>query len=275
MKVNVISDLHLEFGELVLPGGDVLILSGDVLEAKNLKAQDFSPEVVALNERMGIKDSRYVKFFTEECIKYRHVIYVMGNHEHYHFKFNKTYEHLKANLPANVHLLEKESVELDGVVFVGATLWTDCNNGDPMTMMTLQHGMNDYKTVTNHYKAQGLYYKLTPKVTYEDHIRAKSYISATAKAAGDKPVVVVTHHAPSRQSTHPMYAEDFHLNGGYSSNLDEFILDHPNIQVWTHGHTHHTFDYMVGNTRILCNPRGYKKYEQRAEEFDPTVGFDI
>ena len=275
MRVNVISDLHLEFGELVLPGGDVLILSGDILEAKNLKVQDFTPEVLELNKRMNIKDSRYVQFFTEECAKYKHVIYVMGNHEHYHFKFNKTREHLKANLPANVHLLEKESVELDGVVFIGATLWTDCNNGDPMTMMTLQHGMNDYKTVTNHYKAKGLYYKLTPKVTYEDHIRAKSYISETTKAAGDKPVVVVTHHAPSRQSTHPMYASEIHLNGGYSSNLDEFVLDHPNIKVWTHGHTHHTFDYMIGDTRILCNPRGYNKYEQRAIDFDPTIGFDI
>lgn len=275
MKVNVISDLHLEFEELTLPGGDVLILSGDVLEAKHLKAQDFAPEVIALNERMGIKDSRYVKFFTEECAKYRHVIYVMGNHEHYHFKFNKTYDHLKANLPTNVHLLEKESVEIDNVVFIGATLWTDCNNGDPMTMMTLQHGMNDYKTVTNHYKAKGLYYKLTPKVTYEDHIRAKEYISEAAKAAGDKPVVVVTHHSPSRKSTKPQYEDDFHLNGGYSSNLEEFIMDHPNIKVWTHGHTHHTFDYMIGTTRILCNPRGYAKYEKRAEDFDPTVGFDI
>lgn len=275
MKVNVISDLHLEFEELTLPGGDVLILSGDVLEAKHLKAQDFSPEVIALNESMGIKDSRFVKFFYEECAKYRHVIYVMGNHEHYHFKFNKTYDHLKANLPSNVHLLEKESVEIDNVVFIGATLWTDCNNGDPMTMMTLQHGMNDYKTVTNHYKAQGLYYKLTPKVTYEDHIRAKEYIGSTAKAAGDKPVVVVTHHSPSRKSTKPQYEDDFHLNGGYSSNLDEFIMDHPNIKVWTHGHTHHTFDYMIGTTRILCNPRGYAKYEKRAEDFDPTVGFEI
>lgn len=258
MRVNVISDLHLEFGELVLPGGDVLVLSGDVLEAKRLN-----------------DETHYAKFFKEECAKYHHVVYVMGNHEHYHFKFNKTYERLKEKLPNNVHLLEKESVELDGVLFVGATLWTDCNNGDPITMNTLQYGMNDYKTVTNHYKAQGLYYKLTPKVTYEDHIQAKQYISATVKAAGDKPVVVVTHHAPSRQSTHPMYADDFHLNGGYSSNLDEFVLDHPNIQVWTHGHTHHVFDYMIGNTRILCNPRGYAKYEKRAEEFDPTIGFDI
>jgi predicted phosphodiesterase len=275
MRVNVISDLHLEFGDLTLPGGDVLILSGDVVEAKHLKLADYTPEIIALGERTGMKHHRYMRFFYEECAKYREVIYVMGNHEHYHYKFNKTYGHLKENLPANIHLLEKESVEIDGVVFIGATLWTDCNNGDPLTMMTLQHGMNDYKTVTNHYKATDLYYKLTPKVTYEDHIRAKQYISETANAAGNKPVVVVTHHSPSRQSTKPKYAADHHINGGYSSNLEEFIIEHPNIQVWTHGHTHDTFDYQIGQCRILCNPRGYSGYEQRAKEFDPTIGFDM
>ena len=109
MRVNLISDLHLEFGELVLPGGDVLILSGDVLEAKNLKAQDFAPEVIALNERMGIKDSRYVKFFTEECSKYKHVIYVMGNHEHYNGRWSRTADVLNEECArhGNIFLMEK------------------------------------------------------------------------------------------------------------------------------------------------------------------------
>ena len=65
------------------------------------------------------------------------------------------------------------------------------------------------------------------------------------------------------------------MNGGYSSNLEEFILDRPQIKVWTHGHTHDTFDYMIGSTRVMCNPRGYNGYEERAKEFDPTIGFDI
>ena len=57
------------------------------------------------------------------------------------------------------------------------------------------------------------------------------------------------------------------MNGGYSSSLDEFIMDHPQIKLWTHGHTHEPFDYMVGETRIVCNPRGYIGYEQRANDF--------
>jgi hypothetical protein len=65
------------------------------------------------------------------------------------------------------------------------------------------------------------------------------------------------------------------MNGGYSSNLDDFIIGHPQIKFWTHGHTHDPFDYMIGSTRILCNPRGYFGYEAVADVFNATVGFDI
>ena len=258
MKVNVISDLHLEFADLTLPGGDILILSGDVAEAKNLKP-----------------DTRYTRFFNEECAKYRKVFFVMGNHEHYGYKFNKTYSTLKEYMPANVSLLEKEYVEVDGVIFIGATLWTDCNRRDPNTMFTLQRSMNDYRVITNYYKDKDLYYKLTPSVTADDHAQAKQYISETANTFADKSVVVVTHHSPSKQSIKPKYQGDYHVNGGYSSDLEQFIADHPNIKVWTHGHTHDTFDYNIAQCRIICNPRGYAGYEERARLFDPTVGFDI
>jgi Icc-related predicted phosphoesterase len=80
-------------------------------------------------------------------------------------------------------------------------------------------------------------------------------------------VVVVGHHAPSNQSIKPKYRDDAIMNGAYSSDLSEFILDHPKIKFWIHGHTHDVFDYMIGPTRVLCNPRGYFGYEQRAYEF--------
>jgi Icc-related predicted phosphoesterase len=275
MRVNVISDLHLEFGDLVLPGGDVLILSGDVVEAKHLKQADYTPEIIALSERTGMKHHRYMRFFNEECAKYREVIYVMGNHEHYGFKFDDTYDHLVSNLPSNVHLLEKQTYEIDGVVFIGGTMWTDLNKGDPITSYTLSSGMNDYRVITKHYKDRNVYYKLTPDVTRTEHMRTKQFISDAVTAAGDKKVVVVTHHSPSRQSTTERYKDEYHMNGGYSSDMDGFILDHPQVRVWTHGHTHDTFDYMIGQTRIMCNPRGYAGYEQRARDFDPTIGFDI
>lgn len=260
MKINLISDLHLEFGELTLPGGDVLILSGDILEAKHLKPSH---------------SKKYLDFFQIECAKYRHVIYVMGNHEHYGFRFDKTYDHLKDTLPSNIHLLEKESIEIDGILFIGGTLWTNCNNGDPITLWTIKQNMNDYRTIQNFYKDRGIYHKLTPELTYQEHKHTLEFIRNTALAHADKNIVVVTHHAPSLNSIHERFRRDYHMNGAFASNLSEFILDHPNIKVWTHGHTHDLLDYEIGQCRILCNPRGYNGYESRARDFDPNFAFEV
>ena len=276
MRVNVISDLHLEFDDLELPGGDVLILSGDVCEAKNIKAGSYDPNGIMFDfERANRRPDRYIRFFKEECTKYRHVIYVMGNHEHYGFRYDKTYSQLLLNLPDNVRLLEKESTDIDGVLFIGATLWTDCNKGDPITMTFLKSSMNDYRIVQNYYKDTGKYFKLIPEFTYKEHRDTLKYFETVLDANPERKVVVVTHHSPSKQSIKPKYQGDYHMNGGYSSDLEQFILDHPQIQVWTHGHTHDTFDYNVGQCRVICNPRGYVGYEERAHQFDPTVGFDI
>ena len=105
MKINVISDLHIDFADLTLPGGDVLILSGDVMEAKSFKRDMYNPDMVLLeHERVDQRPDRYYRFLAEECsAKYREVIYVMGNHEHYGFQFHKTYNQLKSQLPENVH----------------------------------------------------------------------------------------------------------------------------------------------------------------------------
>lgn len=275
MRVNVISDLHLEFSDLTLPGGDVLILSGDVMEAKNLKRSMYNHEYVTLpNERADRRADRYARFMIEECSKYSKVIYVMGNHEHYHFNYQKTYGHIKENLPDNVHLLENETYTIDDIIFVGCTLWTDCNGDDDMTMWHLKRSMNDYRCITMLNEAKHVYHKLTPERTAEDHFKSKQYIDAVTQDLTKK-YVVVTHHSPSRASTHEQYIHDTLMNGGYSSNLDEFILDRPQIKFWTHGHAHDPFDYMIGSTRIVCNPRGYFGYEKSAVNFDPTRGFDI
>jgi Icc-related predicted phosphoesterase len=268
------SDLHLEFNDLELPGGDILILSGDVCEAKNLK-QNYDPNNVMHDAASTRRLDRYIRFFMEECTKYRHVLYVMGNHEHYGFRFDKTYSHINAHLPDNVILLENQSVELDGILFVGATLWTDCNKNDPLTYHHIKFNLNDYNLIKQYYVDSGKYYKLTPEYTHKVHKETLSYFKNVLDQNKNKKVVVVTHHGPSKQSIHPRYRDDYHMNGGYSSNLDQFILDHPQIKFWTHGHTHDTFDYMIGQCRVICNPRGYTGYERRAKEFDPAVGFDI
>jgi Icc-related predicted phosphoesterase len=135
--------------------------------------------------------------------------------------------------------------------------------------------MNDYKQITMHNEVKNIYHRLTPERTVEEFYKSFNYIRTVIEGKPDRKFVVVTHHAPTKMSVHPKYQHDTLMNGAYSSDLSEFILDNPQIRVWTHGHTHDPFDYMVGNTRIVCNPRGYKGYEQRAEHFDPTFGFEI
>ena len=268
MKINVISDLHLDFADLVLPGGDVLILSGDICEARHLKKDMYNPDMVLLpNERADQRPDRFYRFFEEECSKYREVVMVMGNHEHYGFQYQKTYAHIAANLPDNIVLLENQTHTIDDVVFVGATLWTDMNKEDELTMWHMKSMMNDYKQVTMFNEVKNVYHRLTPEKTVADFYRSRDYIKTVVEGRYDQKFVVVTHHAPTKVSTHPRYVNDTMMNGAYSSDLSKFILENPQIKLWTHGHTHDPFDYMVGSTRVICNPRGYQNYEERANWF--------
>ena len=90
-------------------------------------------------------------------------------------------------------------------------------------------------------------------------IRDRSYIEMMVKNAPiDKKIVVVTHHSPSYLSIVPKYADNYEMNGGYHNDLSKFILDNPRISTWVHGHTHKVLDYKIGDTRIVCNPRGYE-----------------
>ena len=249
MKITPISDTHLECGPLSLPGGEVLILAGDICEYRTLRQE--------WQETAGAS----YDFFYTECAKYEQVFMVLGNHEHYHNRFDRTYQDFTAVLPKNVTLLEDQMVEYKGVVFLGATLWTDLNRGDPVTAWHLKSAMNDYRVVQNHYKDKNLYYKLTPEHTREVHLKTLQYFKLMLAEHRDKPVVVVTHHAPSFASVHERYRSDTTMNGGYASNLDDFILDNENIKVWVHGHMHDPVDYLVGTTRVVSNPRGYTPYE--------------
>ena len=270
LKISLCSDLHLEFGYQELEGGDILILAGDVCEYRTLSKQFHSTKVLPYTPgKMNAYD-----FFYHECAKYKQVFYVLGNHEFYHHRFDKTYTDLKAILPANVTVLENEIVEYEGVMFLGATLWTDMNKGDPITVHSVKSFMNDYKVVQNFYAEKNLYYKLTPEVTIAAHRYSKQYFKLMLAEHRDKPFVVITHMAPSFASVNEKYIRDTTMNGGYASEMSEFILDNENIKVWVHGHMHDPVDYMIGNTRVLSNPRGYVGHEDTSG-FDPDLTFEV
>ena len=280
MRINIVSDIHLEFGPIEIKnteGADVLILSGDICVAADVLHKD------NLNNK-----SRKIHDFFEMCSKeFKNVIYIVGNHEHYNGDFQRTIPHLKQFLGHldNLHILDKEIVTIDDVTFIGGTLWTDMNKEDGITLYHMSSMMNDFIKVSNGKIQNGIqaeddkpYYRikrLTPEDVVVDHKSMLEYIRIIVEGKQDQKFVVVGHHAPSKLSTKPKYQDDYIMNGGYSSDLSEFILDYPQIKLWTHGHTHDTFDYMIGSTRVVCNPRGYIKYEQRADEFDPNIIFEV
>ena len=288
MKIAVCSDVHLEFGPLELknPGDvDVLILSGDICVARDLMEHD----------PYGIvdfgKSSRYHKFFSECASEFPHVIYVAGNHEHYHGDFKYTISDLKKRLGylENLHILDREIFELNDTVFVGGTLWTDMNKEDPLTLHGIRRMMNDFRCVEN--SNREVNYKtfddpekpdkptfrtrpatFCPEDAVEDHKKMLGYIKIVYEDMPPwKQMVVVGHHTPSHTSCHPRYKDDQLMNGGYHSDLSEFIMDRPGIKLWTHGHTHELFDYMIGDTRVVCNPRGYAGHEELADTFELKV----
>ena len=267
MKIALASDVHLEFGDLDFDNtdnADVLILGGDICVGSDMAQRD---PYNTMGEEY--RSNRFHAFFQRCCDRFPHVIFVVGNHEHYHGDFPKTVPHFKdvlGYLP-NLHILEKEIWVLDDVTFIGGTLWTDMNRRDTRTLHAISGMMNDFRCVNNSAKPadqRGWTGRFTTTDAADDHDAMVEYIRLMIEGKWDQKFVVVGHHAPSRLSTHPRWAHEAIMNGGYSSVLDDFILDHPQIKLWTHGHTHEDFDYCIGSTRILCNPRGYVNYEERA-----------
>ena len=281
-------------------GAEVLILSGDILVAKDLRARD--EYGVMVNGRD--KSEMYHTFFQECSARFPNVIYIMGNHEYYHGDFATGLDIIRERLAylENVFVMERQTMVIEDVTFIAGTLWTDMNKEDPQTLYGIKGYMNDYRIIDNsnevvHYKKsiykkdeEGNYItekvgevnttivdhyemdtrpgKFTPELSVVEHKLMLDTIKATVESNPDCKYVVIGHHAPSKLSTKPKYQKDVMVNGAYSSDLSEFILDHPQIKVWTHGHTHDVFDYMIGSTRIICNPRGYDAYEDRADKFE-------
>ena len=289
MKIAVCSDVHLEFGPLNLknPGDvDVLILSGDILVENDL--DEWNEQQVETGFARN-KSNMFHRFFQDCASQFPHVIYVAGNHEHYHGDFRYTLSSLKHKFKylTNVHVLDKEILKIDDITFVGGTLWTNMNNEDPMTMYHIKSMMNDFNCVKN--SNREVSYKtfevtedgrqipsfktrvatFSPEDAVEENKKCFDYIKHIV-SENDK-VVVVGHHTPSRQSMHPRYSDDEYMNGGYHNDYVEYILDHPQIKLWTHGHTHERYDYMIGSTRVVCNPRGYLGYESISDTFKLKV----
>ena len=232
MKLLLLSDLHLEFAPFSPPttDADVVILAGDI-----------HPGVKAL------------PWIAENFLD-KPVIYVLGNHEYYGQAIPRLTQKLKElTQGSNIHVLENDSLVLGDVVFLGCTLWTDFGLfGDPRVAgFYATEGMNDYKRI----RVSPDYRKLRSIDTAGIHFRSRNWLSGQFDLHRGKKIVVVTHHAPSAMSLRPGMEDDI-LSAASASHLDEFV-EKSGITLWFHGHMHVSADYWIGNTHILCNPRGY------------------
>jgi Icc-related predicted phosphoesterase len=240
MRIRVLSDLHLEFGPIVLPKveADLVVLAGDIH--------------VKLNGIRWIRDN-----FPETP-----VIYLAGNHEYYGEKLPRLLDKIREEAAgSNIHLLENETIEVGGFRFFGATLWTDMELfGDSQAGSLEALQMNDYKKI----RKTPSYRKLRPVDTRALHHESVRHIERFLATGDPRRSVVITHHAPSIRSL-PERRRKEAISCAYASHLDQFIEAHSPL-LWIHGHIHHSQDYQIGRTRVLSNPRAYID--------DPNLGFD-
>ncbi len=268
MKITICSDLHLELGEISLidaPEADLLVLAGDILKANELTYLDnLSGSTITGLERAR----RYFNFITKCCRLYKHVIFVIGNHEHYEGEFYSTANIIKDTFShiENFHLLNNDSLEINGIMFLGCSLWTNMNDEDPQTIDAIYEGLNDYRRIMFD---DGIGIRdFEPEDSIEEYQKSIMFLTNKVQEYATKKLIVVTHHAPSKLSTHPRMDSNDLLNCAYYSDLENFIENHPQIKYWIHGHTHKRHNYMIGNTNIVCNPRGYLGAEPTAMQFE-------
>lgn len=260
LRVQIVSDLHLEFShiELHCENADVLILAGDI------------------HSDIG-KLRRYIINILKKY-KDLHIVIVAGNHEYYSSKAGKsvpeTVERLRLFLnihdslismpgenndiipnPGEIstansqpsprcHFLENDMVIIRGVKFIGCTLWCD----PPARYHSqIRNGISDFLRIKGHTIENCINYQ-------QDSLQ---YILENA----DCHSVVITHFAPSFSSIHEKYRNDkdmIPLNYYYFTDLEEHIRD-LKPKIWVHGHVHNSFSYYIGDTRVICNPRGYSQ----------------
>ena len=266
MKVKVVSDLHLEccehgHGVPDLGEGEILILGGDILCARHFK-------------KNGKLHAVYEDFLKKCSDNFAWILYIAGNHEAYGYNYEGTWDVLKENLPEGIHLMENSVVKIADWNFIGSTFWTDFRNGNALEMMEAAQCMNDYKVI----RITSNYRKMNPDDTYGFHKKSKQFLLDQLELFKNQKIWVLTHHGPSYQSVHEKYKSGGIANGAYVSDLDGLILDHPEIRVWSHGHTHTSFDYKIGDCRVVCNPRGYYNGYNNADlnlDFDPNFEVDL
>lgn len=256
MLLRIISDVHMEqyrhstvpvdikWDRIIAPVGDrdadaVLILAGDICEFGDL--------------------TFFANGFKELAKRFKAIVYVPGNHEYFGPSTPygpQTFFYFKELLRrwGKIHLLDNGSVTIEGQEIWGATLWTNYDNN--CTAVEACRTMGDFR----HSKTYHTDYESRIAIPQDYVDRNDAAVAAlTAKLELNPNLVIVTHFAPSHQSIHDRYKDSnpYEQNFHFVNELDELMLGNP-IKLWVHGHTHTPFDYLIGSTRVVCNPTGWQ-----------------
>ncbi|MDB5805320.1 MAG: 3,5-cyclic adenosine monophosphate phosphodiesterase CpdA [Betaproteobacteria bacterium] len=246
MKLHILSDLHIEFSPFAPAdtGADVVILAGDIHKGG-----------------AGLTWAR-AAFPRQE------LIYVVGNHEFYGGDWERTLVELRALAASlEIHLLEDDELLLGGVRFLGTALWTDFDffgrSRRREAMRACVEYLTDFRLIGAAPESddcgaglpvpnRGLD-RLTPAHVRRRHLASRAWLEQRLESPSGWPTVVITHHLPGAGSVASRYRDDLG-NAGFASHLDHLMGP---AALWVHGHTHDSFDYRKGGTRVVCNPRGY------------------
>lgn len=262
MKIQVLSDIHLETNDFTVPrtDADVIVLAGDI----------------------GAGSTRDMFALISGTMKNSpeaHVVYVIGNHELYGWDINSFRKQMRekcgpasgyefGDVVSKFHFLDNDEIIINGVRFLGTTLWTDFQlfgiEQKNECMSAAERCLNDFRRIKNRGG------DFTPQDSIILHNEAVAFLEAKLNHESfDGSTVVVTHHAPSFNSVATKFKED-DLSACFASNLDHLMGFNG---LWIHGHMHDSFDYEISGTRVICNPRGYSRYENTCENqhFKPTL----
>jgi Icc-related predicted phosphoesterase len=261
MRLWILSDWHLghdrwwaPFLDVQAPSADVVVVAGDVSEGCR-----------ASTMTMGGWSGG----------KRKQTVFVPGNHEFYGQVMQ---DDLAAAREAaqrrkeRAHLLSRDTAVIDGVRFIGATLWTDYRlYGQPRAaMIEAGHTMNDHRLI-RYRESNGHISRFMPWHAAVEHRLDLAFIVEQLEQPFAGETVVVTHHLPSPRSIATRFRSSW-LNPAFASDLD-WLIERYQPALWVHGHTHDVCDYQIGRTRVICNPRGY--WRRYSSEFDERLVVEI
>ncbi|MCL5974578.1 MAG: metallophosphoesterase [Gammaproteobacteria bacterium] len=241
MKIQFASDLHLEMSMSMSnktlysfepTDADVIVLAGDI--HSHVKGVKWAAQV-----------SRDLKI---------PVICVAGNHEYYGKEYFQTLQAMRdeAEYYPNVHFLENNSVIIDGVRFLGSTLWTDFyGDGSISIEQNLKYAafLNDFRKIKYSDRP------LKPTDLIDIHTKSKKWLTKELGTPFDGKTVVVTHHGPSRLTQHKRFEFDA-ISACFLTKLDHLVEQ---ADLWIYGHSHSNLDTMIGECRLVSNQYGYPR----------------